>query len=288
VSATRSALTVAQLRLEQKLFWRNRQSAVFSFGLPVLFVVLFGLLFKGNGTGGTGGVPYTAYFVAGMIGVALLSATFSNLAVSLSFQRDQLILKRMRGTPLGAGPLFMAKVLNAVIIVVLQVAIILVLGRLMFNTPFPKNPLAFALAVMAGIVVFAMAGIAMTAFIPNADSAPAVVQVPFLTLQFISGVFFPFSIEPTFLKTVANVFPLRWLLDAVRAGYLGVDYFHTHRVVTPSAHGAKPDVSQVPGIVHGLKAVTAAGNAYVVMGLWLAVLVTVALRRFRWEPRVDS
>src|ERR1700682_482003 len=100
------ALTVTQFRLQQRLFWRNRQSAVFSFGLPVLFVILFGLLFRGNGTVGTGGVPYTSYFVAGMIGISLLSATFANLAITLSFQRDQLILKRLRGTPLGPVNIF--------------------------------------------------------------------------------------------------------------------------------------------------------------------------------------
>jgi ABC-2 type transport system permease protein len=214
-----------------------------------------------------------------MIGVALLSATFANLAISIAFQRDQLILKRMRGTPLSAVTLLTAKVANAVVVVVIQVVIILVLGRLLYNTPLPKNPVAFALAIVAGIVVFAMAGIAMTAFIPNADSAPAVVQLPFLVLQFISAVFFPFSSEPAFLRAAADVFPLRWLLDAIRAGYLGVDYFHTHRVV------GRDGGSQVPVTVRGLHAITAAGTAYLVLGIWLVIAIVVAGRRFRWEPR---
>lgn len=271
MSASPVALTANQLRLEQKLFWRNRQSAVFSFGLPVVFVVLFGLLFNGNGTGTTGGVNYTSYFVAGMIGIAVLSATFSNLAISLSFQRDTLVLKRIRGTPLGVVPLFAAKVLNCVIVVAIQVVIILGLGRLLYDTPFPKNPAAFVVAVAAGIVVFAMAGIAMTAFIPNADSSPAIVQLPFLVLQFISGVFFAFDAEAKALRIAADLFPLRWLLDAIRAGYLGVDYFHAHR--------------HVPVAVHGVRAVTCAGEAYLVMAGWLVVFSAIARRRFRWEPR---
>ena len=270
-----AARTVAQLRLEQKIFWRNRQSAVFSFGLPVVFVVLFGLLFQGNSTGGTGGVPYTSYFVAGMIGIALLSATFSNLAITLAFQRDQLILKRMLGTPLGAGPILMAKVLNAVVVVIIQVVIILALGRVLYDTPFPRNPLAFVLIIVAGIVVFATGGIAFTAFIANADSGPAVVQLPFLTLQFISGVFFPFTSEPKFLKIAADIFPLRWLVDAVRAGYLGVDYFHTHRV----------NGNDTPAIVRGVHAISASGTAYLVLGVWLAGFVVIAKRRFRWDRR---
>src|SRR5881394_937033 len=124
-----AALTAAQFRLQQRQFWRNRQSAVFSFGLPVMFVILFGLLFRGNGTIATGGVSYSAYFVAGMIGVSLLSATFANLAITLAFQRDMLVLKRLRGTPLGPSPIFAGIVLNAVVVVVIQVVIILTLGR---------------------------------------------------------------------------------------------------------------------------------------------------------------
>ena len=281
------ALTASQFRLEQKLFWRNRQSAVFNFALPIIFVVLFSLLFRGSGDVGSSAVPYTAYFVAGMIGVSLLSATFANLAISLVFQRDLLVLKRLRGTPLPVSALFGAKVLNSVVFVVIQVAIILTLGRIAFNTPLPRNPLAFVLIVLFGIVVFAMAGIAFTAFIPNSDSGPAVVQLPFLTLQFISGVFFPFTSEPAFLKAVADVFPLRWLLDAIRAGYLGFDYFHTKRVVIPAGVGHPASSQEVPASVHGLHAVTASGEAYLVLAVWLVIFVSIARRRFRWEKRAS-
>jgi ABC-2 type transport system permease protein len=274
------SLMWSQFRLQQRQFWRNRQSAVFSFALPVLFVILFGLLFRNTGTSGTGGIAYTAYFVAGMIGISLLSATFVNLAITLAFQRDQLILKRLRGTPLQPAAIFGGIVASAVVIVLIQVVLILVLGRVFYDTPLPKNPVAFLFMVLAGIVVFAMGGIAFTGFISNADSGPAVVQVPFLTLQFISGVYFPYASEPRFLKTVANVFPLRWFLDAIRIGYLGVDYLHTRRPRGPGSSG-----DNVPSPVHGLHAVAAAGPAFLMLGVWLVVFVLLARRRFRWERR---
>ena len=281
-----AALVMAQFRLQQRQFWRNRQSAVFSFGLPVMFVLLFGMLFRGNSTEGTGGVSYTSYFVAGMIGVSLLSATFSNLSITLAFQRDQLILKRMRGTPVSAPAIFAGIVLNAVIVVIIQVVLILCLGRILFDTPFPKNPWTFVIVILAGIVVFAMAGIGFTGLISNADSGPAVVQVPFLILQFISGVFFPYESEPQLLKTVANIFPLRWLIDAIRAGYLGVDYFHAREITKGGPPGSKPTTLTVPVPVHSWAALAACGTAFLVMGIWLIVFVVLAKRRFRWERRV--
>jgi len=281
----RSALVVAQFRFQQRQFWRNRQSAMFSFVMPVLFVILFGLLFRGSDTADTGGIPYSAFFVAGMIGVSLLSVTFVNLGITLSVQRDQLILKRLRGTPVSPSDIFAGLILNAVVIVVIQVVIFLSLGRALFDTAFPKNPVTFVVVILAGIVVFAMAGISFSGLISNADSGPAVVQVPFLILQFISGVFFPYQDEPEFLKTVANIFPLRWLIDAIRAGYLGVDYFHTHEITRPGPPGSKPTVIHVPPPVHGWEAFAACGMAFLVMGVWFAGFAILARRRFRWERR---
>ena len=276
-------LTVAQLRLEQHNFWRNRQSAAFSFGMPLMLVVLLGGLFKGLAPVGVGGASYVSYFVAGMVGVGLLSATFVNLAISLAFQRDLLVLKRFRGTPLGAGPLFGAKALNAVIVVVLQVAIILAIGRLAYGAAFPKNWPAFLLALVAGVGVFSMAGVAYTAFIANADSAPAVVNLPYLALQFVSGVFFSFQSTPGWLRIVGDAFPLRWLVESLRAGYLGLDYVHTTNV--PSALRRTGSLHIRPASVHGLHAITSMAPAYAVMAVWMVVFTIIALTRFRWEPR---
>ncbi len=281
-----TALTFSQFRLEQRTFWRNRQAAAFSFGMPIMIVLFLGGLFHDNGTVGVGGTTFKSYFVAGMVGVALMSATFVNLAINLTFQRDLLVLKRFRGTPLGPIPLFAAKLLNGVIVGLIAVALILVIGRAAYQTPFPRNPVAFALAVLVGSAVCSMGGVAITAFISNADAAPAVVNLPFLASQFVSGVFFPFQDIPAALRYVGDVFPLRWLVESVRAGYLGFDYVHTKAVNVTSFSGSFV-TRPAPVAVHGLHAITAMWPAYVALLGWFVVFTVVAVRRFRWEPRSD-
>lgn len=272
-----SALTLAQLRLEQRTFWRNREAAAFFFALPIVLLLLFGALFRGAEA--VGGVPFKHYFASGVIGIAIMSATFTSLAIVLAVQRDRLLLKRFRGTPLGAGPLFGAKVLSAVIVVCVQVVIIVAIARVEFGTPLPRDPIAFAAAVLAGIAVLAMGGVAISAIIPNGDSAPAIVNLPYLALMFISGLFFNFARQPRWLQVLANLFPLRWLLDAIRAGYLGRDFFHTRSFVAPGGR-----VEVVPA-VHGVHGVTALGVGYGVLAAWVILFTLMALRRFRWEPR---
>jgi ABC-2 type transport system permease protein len=287
-------LTLAQLRLEQKNFWRNRQAASFSFGMPIMIVLFLGGLFNDNGTVGVGGTLFKSYFVAGMVGVALMSATFVNMALNLAFQRDLLILKRFRGSPLGVVPLFAGKVLNGTVIGAIEVGLILAIGRVAYDTPFPQNPIPFMLAVLAGTAVCSMAGVAITAFIANADSAPAVVNLPFLALQFVSGIFFTFQDIPAPLRYVGDVFPLRWLVEALRASYLGFDYIHTR--VLPVTQLASTDGVTLhnitvnrpaPVAVHGLEALTSMGIAYAVMAAWFAACTIIAIWRFRWEPRPD-
>src|SRR3954451_21422131 len=86
-------LTWRQYRLERRLFWRNPSAAFFNFMLPLLFLALFGAIFSGS-------QDDLDVIVPGIAGMAIMSTTFSALAMNLTFLREQGVLKRMRGTPL--------------------------------------------------------------------------------------------------------------------------------------------------------------------------------------------
>jgi ABC-2 type transport system permease protein len=70
------------------------------------------------------------------------------------------------------------------------------------------------------VVAAAVLGIAMSAIPRSAKSAAAVFNLPFLALMFVSGVYIEFSAIPAWLRTVAGVFPLRWLDAGMRAVFL--------------------------------------------------------------------
>jgi ABC-2 type transport system permease protein len=266
------SLTTAQWQLEQKAFWRNRASSRFQFLLPIVFVLIFGGLFQGNSP--VGGIKYTTYFIAGMVGVSVLATGFNTQSITLTFQRDQLLLKRLRGTPLAPPQLFSAKILSSATVAAIQIAIILVLGKALYGIDPPRNWIAFLVAIAFGVLVFCAIGIAYTAFIPNADAAVPMVQLPYLLMQFVSGLFIPFQVMPKWLQVVANLLPLRWFMDMVRAAYLGTNYM-----------GFTHDEHFRPTHVSGLQALTSQWPAYLVLGVWGVASVVVALRMFRWENR---
>lgn len=243
-------LVAHQIRYEQLSFWRNPQSAVFTFVLPVAIIVVFGLVF--------GGVKATSYFdnrtpleyyIPTIAAVSVLGACYSQLAVVLAMRRQQGILKRLRATPLPAWVYFTGLVAHCVMISVVQVALIIGLGRL-YGAPLPSGWGALVITLVLGAAAFCTLGVAVASLITNADAAPAVVQFILFPLIFISGTYFP--IHSQVLNSIAGALPLRPFNQAL------TDSFSAH-----------PQIG---------------GGHLAVLLAWGVVGAFIAVRRFRWEP----
>jgi ABC-2 type transport system permease protein len=246
---------VRQIGYEQRSFWRTPQTALFIFALPVVFMVMFNSLNKGNHLHPLGGVSAVQYFVPSMLAYGLMSVCFVNLAIQMTVRREDGLLKRVRGTPLPPAS-FMASVIGSVIVIsVLDVAIALIVGKLAFSVRLPAHWAPFAFSVVVGVVAFSALGLAISCFVPNAEAAPAIVNLPFLVLLVFSGAFYPFP-KGSFVSHVANFFPVTHFINSLFASF---DPFRTGS--------------------------NFAGRDVAVVAIWGVVGAVVALRRFSWEPR---
>ena len=270
-------LAVRQVRYTNKAFWRNPASAFFTFAFPLMFLVIFTALL-GSGevefakvpVPGHGLVPLVldqaTYFVAAMAAFGVISATYTNIAITVAFQRDQGILKRLRGTPLPSWSYLFARVVHSMIVAAILVGITLVFGALFYSTDLPTGGplLEFLATLVVGSLSFAALALALTAAIPNADAAPPIVNATILPLLFLSGIFIPLTNDaPAWITTVGNIFPVKHFADAMRAGYLGN--------VTLSG----TDIRAFPFDWSDL----------VVIAAWGVLGLVLATRFFSWEPR---
>jgi ABC-2 type transport system permease protein len=205
-----AALTWRQYRLERRMFWRNPSAAFFNFLLPLLFLSLFGAIFSGSQSD-------LDVIVPGIAGMAVMSTTFTALAMNMVFLREQGVLKRLRGTPLPSGAYLGGLAAHAVTNTVTQIAIILVAGAAVFGIGLPEDWLTLVAFTAVGVLCFASLGVALAHVIPNFDSAPAYTNAIFLPMIFISGVFYDADHVPTFLRDIAEVLPLTHLIDGLSA-----------------------------------------------------------------------
>ena len=85
-----------EVEVEQRLFWRSRELAFFTFLLPIIFFVLLGSVY---GTDKIEHVKGSAYLLAGLLGYGVVATAFAGLAITLVIRREAGILKRLRATP---------------------------------------------------------------------------------------------------------------------------------------------------------------------------------------------
>jgi len=249
-------LAFRQVRYTNKAFWRNPASAFFTFAFPLMFLVIFTSLF-GGGTAdvGTSEFSVSALYVPGIAAFSVITACYTNIAISISFSRDTGILKRIHGTPLPGWAYVLARVVHASVIAVILVAIVAVFGRAFYDVDFPSGAslLRFVVILVVGAASFSAMGLAITTVIPNADASPAIVNASILPLLFLSGVFIPITNStPEWVSTVSKIFPIRHFVDAMNAGFLGTPFSWT--------------------------------DVWLVAAWGLAGLI-VAARFFSWEPR---
>ena len=259
------SLTFQQVRYTNKAFWRNPAAAFFTFAFPLMFLVIFTSLITGNIDVGGVQLDLATYFVMAEATFGVISACYSNIAISVSFNRDQGILKRTRGTPLPGWSYLSARVLHSMVIGSILVAITIAFGVAFYSAEVPTGlPLVqFLLTLMVGSLSFAALGLAITAAIPNADASPAIVNASILPLLFLSGIFIPFGDDvPRWITIVSEVFPVRHFFLAMRDSFLG-------NITTAAGTPAFPydwiDLLIVAG--------------------WGLAGLAAAVRFFSWEPR---
>src|SRR5579859_7019269 len=120
-------LLAHQVVYEQLSFWRNPQSAIFTFVFPVVFVVIMGALFGSAGKSSYfGGLSALQYYVPTIAALSVLGSCYGQLAVALAARRQAGTLKRIRATPLPAWAYFAGLLAHCVLVSVVDIALIVV------------------------------------------------------------------------------------------------------------------------------------------------------------------
>jgi ABC-2 type transport system permease protein len=207
--------------LEIKQFFRQRDQVVFTFAFPVVFLFLFASIFRDDVRGT--GVTASQLYVPAMMASGIMSTSFQSLGISIAVERDEKVLRRLRGTPMPPAAYFLGKIWLVLFTGVVETAILLLVGTTVYGVDLPSEAsrwFDFGWIFVLGLTGCALLGIAISSVPKSAKSASSVVVLPFLILQFISGVYISIGTIPDWMMDIGALFPLKWLCQGLRGVFL--------------------------------------------------------------------
>jgi ABC-2 type transport system permease protein len=254
-------IALARVRLELRLFFRQRQQVAFSFAYPVVMMVIFSAVLGGDER--PGDIPFAQYFLAGIAATGIMLISFQAVGTTIADERETGQLERLQllGTPPVAY--FAGKAGQVLVTAAAQLALLLPVARYGYDVPMPVDLghwLTFAWVAALGALAGTVLGVAVSALPGSASSVTTGISAFAIVLQFFSGVFFGFLELPAWMQQAAALFPLKWLTQGMRSAFL------------PEQAGA----FEVAGSWEH-------GRTVLVLLAWVIIGAVVCARTFRWR-----
>ncbi|MER5576195.1 ABC transporter permease [Streptomyces massasporeus] len=249
--------------LEIRQFFRQRDQVVFTFAFPVVFLFLFASIFRDDVEGA--GITASQLYVPAMMAAGIMSTSFQALGISIAIEREDKVLRRLRGTPMPPAAYFLGKIWLVLFTGLLETTVLLLVGTTCYGVDLPSDAgrwFDLAWIFVLGITACALLGIAISSVPNSANSASSVVVLPFLVLQFISGVYIAIGTIPDWMLNIGALFPLKWMCQGLRGVFL-------------------PESAQVLEQAGSWES----GRVALVLGAWCVGGLTLCLLTFRWKDR---
>jgi ABC-2 type transport system permease protein len=239
---------VAQVRAETFMTLRRGETLLLTVGIPVAFLVFFTTVHVVS----TGATHPVAFFVPGVLALAVMSTAMVSLGIATGFERGYGVLKRLGSTPLGRPRLLGAKIATVLLVEVVQAAVLVPVGYGLGWRPAGAGAAAGQALAVALLATVAFGGLGLLlAGMLRAEVNLAAANGLYLVLLLLGGMIVPVSKLPGGLAAVAKVLPAAALSDGLHAA-LG----------SGGAVGVQ---------------------AWVVLAVWAAVTPAAAALTFRWE-----
>ena len=157
---------------------------------------------------------YIDFLVPGLIGFAILvSPMFSLVNISSDYKKTKLF-KQLSLTPLTKFEWLASKILWYIVLTVISFVLMVVVGIGVYGANITLTPWLIPF-LLIGPTLFASLGMLVGTVTKNPETAGVIGNIVTFPMMFLSGTFFPISIMPQYLQTIAHVLPLFYVIEGL-------------------------------------------------------------------------
>jgi ABC-type multidrug transport system permease subunit len=199
------------------------------------------------------GSRYIDFLIPGLLGLNLMSSAIWGMGFAIVDARRKKLMKRLIATPMPRHYYLLSFVLARLLLLVVEVGVLLGFGAWAFQVPVRGSLLDLAVLCVLGSLAFSALGLLIASRAQTIEAASGLMNTVMMPMWIVSGVFFSAQRFPGALQPVIRALPLTAVIDALRA----------HMLQGASLAQVAPQLG--------------------VLGVWLVVCFTLALKLFRWR-----
>jgi imidazolonepropionase-like amidohydrolase/ABC-type multidrug transport system permease subunit len=239
--------TFALIRAQLTEIGRSKTALFWMTAFPIGFLLLFGFVMA------RGDARAAAFLMPGLLTTTLMSGALFGVALPLVQQRETGLLRRLRVTPVPAAAVAIAHGASAIVTGFISLVVLMTLARLLFGARMAGSWPTLITAYLCGACALVPMGMLVGSTARDIRTAPAIANLLFFPMMFLSGSAMPFAVLPEGVQRFARLLPTTYLNET----YSGV-------------------------IVRGEGLTTLVGSLAVLMAIG-AVGIVLTSMLFRWE-----
>ena len=211
LGALSNAYLKETLRSKTALFWNLLFPQFFLFGFALIF-------------GGSDPARVT-YLMPGLLTITVISATFFGISYSMVNQRETGVYRRFRATPVTAITVVLAHASTALFNLVTGLGLELLLAKLVFKITVAGSIVQLVLAILIAAFAFIPLGLIIGSVARDIKTAPAITNLLFFPMMFLSGAAVPFFMLPAWLRQVGELLPATYVVELLQGVMVRGDSF---------------------------------------------------------------
>jgi imidazolonepropionase-like amidohydrolase/ABC-type multidrug transport system permease subunit len=187
---------------------RSRTALFWMLAFPCGFLLLNGYVMA------RGDARMAAYMMPGLLTITLMSGGMFSVAMPLVQQRENGLLRRLRVTPVTAAAVALSHGITAAFSGAAALVLLMTLARLLFRVEMVGSWFNLLVVFCCGATALIPLGLLVGSTAKDMRTAPAIANMLFFPLMFLSGSVFPLAMMPDAIKRIARVLPTTYLVDA--------------------------------------------------------------------------
>ncbi|HEY5079991.1 MAG TPA: ABC transporter permease [Opitutaceae bacterium] len=223
--------------LTLKLNFRSKQAISYGYLMPVLFLLAFGGIFRGD-------TPLLQHEMGQLLTITILGGACFGLPTAVVAERERGLWRRYKLLPVSTASLLAGTLLARLVLLASAALLQILLGRLIYGTPLPLEPGQAVVAFLFTAFSFLGLGVLVAAVADDVAAVQALGQCLFLPMIMLGGVGVPLTVLPGWAQKIAGFMPGRYAVQVLQRcfsdprGLAGLGFSLVALVVIGAAAGA--------------------------------------------------